>query len=720
MVPLPRLALLLVLTAPSVAQTYELVWSDEFDGTLVDQSKWEFQIGDGCPDLCGWGNGELQYYRAENATVGGGLLTITAKEEAFGFSDYTSARLRTKGKADWEYGRFEMRAKLPIGKGLWPAFWMLPAQDSYGGWAASGEIDVMELVGHEPERVLGTLHYGGTFPANTYSGDHYDLASGTFNDDFHVFAVEWEAGEIRWYVDGIHYQTQTAWWSTGGPYPAPFDQPFYMLLNVAVGGDWPGPPDGSTQFPQTMVVDYVRVYEKASPGLEECELVFDDMEHGDPWANDYFVFSGTGSTGDIWPDFTEVPPAVGGTASLGASWTSGGAPGFQGGFGRTRPVDLDGATHLDLWMRADAGVDGVIELNLQDDDDGDDKIADTPDGADDEFQLVLTVGPQGSDLVAGAGWQLLSLPLSSFVDDNSYHFGGNGILDPVPVKDGGNGQLVNIVFVLISNTGGDMDLHSDLWAFTRRTGVMSGRVWSDEDGDGIDTSEPGLAGVSLELIDTVTGLVVATEVTDATGMYSFGGLAPGTLEVRVDTATLPGGVTPTYDPDGVATPHTFQRALACDEVWTEGAFGYEPGASCASSYCKGPVNGNEGDLAIDTCVVDGGPGNTLVLSSSPSALFGYPMIAAAQGSVTNPPGANGELCVGPSGVGRYNKDLRSTGGSGGYSVDIYNSVSGGGSGGIPGSAGGGALSPGDTWNFQCWNRVSGGSTFSAAFTVTFQ
>ena len=138
------------------------------------------------------------------------------------------------------------------------------------------------------------------------------------------------------------------------------------------------------------------------------------------------------------------------------------------------------------------------------------------------------------------------------------------------------------------------------------------------------------------------------------------------------------------------------------------------------TYCEGPANGNEGDLAIDTCLVNGGPGNTLTLSNSPNALFGYPMIAAAQGSVTNPPGANGELCVGPSGVGRYNQDLQSTGGSGGYTVDIYNSITGGGGGGIPGSAGGGALIPGDTWNFQCWNRVSGGSTFSAALTVTFQ
>jgi len=142
------------------------------------------------------------------------------------------------------------------------------------------------------------------------------------------------------------------------------------------------------------------------------------------------------------------------------------------------------------------------------------------------------------------------------------------------------------------------------------------------------------------------------------------------------------------------------------------------GPDCGQTYCEGPANGNEGDLAIDTCSVNGGPGNTLTLSNSPSALFGYPMIASTQGSV-NPPGAIGELCVGPSGIGRYNKDLQSTGGSGGYSVDIWNSITGGGGGGIPGSAGGGVLMPGDTWQFQCWNRIGGGSTFSAGLTVTF-
>ena len=193
-----------LLAAPAAAQ-YQLVWQDEFNGSSLDLSKWQPQIGDGCPSLCGWGNNELQYYRAENATVSGGVLSITAKKESFGGAQYTSARLRTRGLGDWKRGRFEVRAKLPIGKGLWPAAWMLPTDEAYGGWAASGEIDIMECVCHEPERVHGTIHFGDSYPGNTSSGGSYTLSSGTFNDAFHVFALEWDEFELRWYVDGSKY-----------------------------------------------------------------------------------------------------------------------------------------------------------------------------------------------------------------------------------------------------------------------------------------------------------------------------------------------------------------------------------------------------------------------------------------------------------------------------------------------------------------------------------
>ena len=240
-----------------------LAWADEFDGSALDPAKWGVQTGDGCSiGLCGWGNNELQWYQGDNVSVSGGILTITAREETVGGRPYTSARIRTLGRGDWRYGRIEARARLPQGQGLWPAIWMLPTDTVYGTWAASGEIDIVELVGHQPGTVHGTLHYGGTWPDNRFTGDSYTLDSGIFADDFHVFALEWEEGEIRWYVDGQHYQTQTQWSSASAPYPAPFDQRFHLVMNVAVGGNWPGNPDASTSFPQTMEVDYVRVYRR--------------------------------------------------------------------------------------------------------------------------------------------------------------------------------------------------------------------------------------------------------------------------------------------------------------------------------------------------------------------------------------------------------------------------------------------------------------------------
>ncbi len=249
----------------------ELAWADEFSGASVDPSKWEFQIGDGTTyGLPGWGNEELQYYRSENATVAGGVLTIQAKAESFGGKSYTSSRMRTIGLADFLYGRFEMRADLPVGQGMWPAFWMLPSSSTYGIWAASGEIDIMESIG--ADQIYGTIHYGGESPANTFSGANINIPGATTG--FHIYAVEWEPTEIRWYVDGQLYSTKTDWFSTAGPYPAPFDIDFHLLLNLAVGGNFPGNPNGSTVFPQDFIIDYVRVYQQAPPDPEkaaQCE-----------------------------------------------------------------------------------------------------------------------------------------------------------------------------------------------------------------------------------------------------------------------------------------------------------------------------------------------------------------------------------------------------------------------------------------------------------------
>ena len=240
-----------------------LVWSDEFNGAALDPETWFFETGDGSQyGIPGWGNNELQYYQPNNAQLEGGLLKIEAREETVGSFRYTSARINTRDRFAFRYGRIEARIRLPGGQGLWPAFWMLPQENVYGGWAASGEIDIMEAInlgGSGGNTVHGTIHYGGEWPGNQLSGASY-VVSTSAQDDFHIYALEWDSGQIRWYVDDVMYAMQNNWSSTGGAFPAPFDEPFYILLNVAVGGNWPGSPDASTVFPVTMEVDWVRVF----------------------------------------------------------------------------------------------------------------------------------------------------------------------------------------------------------------------------------------------------------------------------------------------------------------------------------------------------------------------------------------------------------------------------------------------------------------------------
>ncbi len=246
-----------------IPEGYTLAWNDEFELNSIDTNKWEHEV-----NATGGGNNELQYYtaREENSFVKDGKLHLVALEDYYegdeGLRQFSSARIRTLNKGDWKYGRFEIRAKLPKGQGLWPAIWMLPTDGIYGNWAASGEIDIMELLGQDPTRVYGTLHHGGTYPDNVHIGENYVLPSSDFSSDFHVFRFEWEQNEMRWYVDDVHYATQNSWYTKGYDYPAPYDQRFHMILNVAVGGNWPGSPDETTTFPQEMVVDYVRVFKK--------------------------------------------------------------------------------------------------------------------------------------------------------------------------------------------------------------------------------------------------------------------------------------------------------------------------------------------------------------------------------------------------------------------------------------------------------------------------
>lgn len=250
-------------TPVSPGGTLNLVWSDEFDGALLDPEVWFFENGDGSQySIPGWGNNELQWYLPDNAELSNGLLIITAREEARSGKDYTSARINTRDRFAFRYGRIEARIRLPAGQGLWPAFWLLPQDDAYGTWAASGEIDVMEAVNLGAaggNTVYGTIHYGSVWPDNVATGSQY-LVSTDATADFHDYALEWDETEMRWYVDDNLYVVQNAWGTTAADFPAPFDQPFYVLLNVAVGGDFPGAPDTETAFPAVMEVDYVRVY----------------------------------------------------------------------------------------------------------------------------------------------------------------------------------------------------------------------------------------------------------------------------------------------------------------------------------------------------------------------------------------------------------------------------------------------------------------------------
>ena len=233
----------------------ELVWNDEFDGSSVDTSKWEFEVGDN------WFNNELQAYTSSSANsfVSNSSLFIQANKENLRAKNYTSARMRTKGRGDWKFGKIEVRAKLPKGKGIWPAIWMLPTDQKYGTWPRSGEIDIMEMVGHQPQTIYGTIHYGtdGT-SGHRSQGTSYTSNAGDFSDSFHTYAIIWEKDSINWFVDGKQYFGANS--QSFSPFLYPFNERFHLILNVAVGGIWPGNPDSTTIFPQRMQVDHVRVY----------------------------------------------------------------------------------------------------------------------------------------------------------------------------------------------------------------------------------------------------------------------------------------------------------------------------------------------------------------------------------------------------------------------------------------------------------------------------
>ena len=305
------------LTPVNRNKNWKLIWQDEFNNASLDADKWSAEL-----NCSGGGNNEQQCYtnRPQNLSIENGILSITARHGAYsgpakqddadGYPQseqrelpFTSARIRSKGKGDWLYGRFEIRAKLPSGQGSWPAIWMLSTDSPYDWWAASGEIDIMEAVNLKtgsdetgeltniPEsRIHGTLHYGRRWPGNEHTGAGFKLPRGEHpSDDFYTYAIEWQKDEIRWYVDDYHYATQksSGWYSqskletgwTTHSEDAPFNHPFHLLLNLAVGGNWPANVNekgiDASAFPQTLAIDYVRVYQcKLDPTTGKgCETI---------------------------------------------------------------------------------------------------------------------------------------------------------------------------------------------------------------------------------------------------------------------------------------------------------------------------------------------------------------------------------------------------------------------------------------------------------------
>lgn len=257
-------ALATLFTTAIQAQNYQLVWSDEFSEPTINTSSWTHETGG-----TGWGNNELEYYtnRNVNSYIQDSSLVIEAKKESYGGKSYTSARMITKGKRFFTYGKIEARMKLPYGKGIWPAFWMLGENISTVSWPACGEIDIMELIGGgaNDKRIYGTAHWESNGHASY--GGNYTLGTGIFADDYHVFSIVWNSKSIQWFVDGSKYVTIDI---TPAGLQA-FHKNNFIILNLAVGGNWPGSPDATTIFPQKMYIDYVRVYQEVPASTDQDE-----------------------------------------------------------------------------------------------------------------------------------------------------------------------------------------------------------------------------------------------------------------------------------------------------------------------------------------------------------------------------------------------------------------------------------------------------------------
>jgi beta-glucanase (GH16 family) len=245
-------------STPTTYANLKAVWADEFNGTALDEKYWNYELGDGCPNNCGWGNNELEFYKKENTTVKDGFLLIEAKTESNAGKNYSSSRLTTQNKFNLKYGRVDIRAALPKGQGIWPALWMLGKNINEVGWPYCGEIDIMEMIGgtDNDNTTYGTAHWANGSNHAQYGGNT-KLVSGIFNDEFHVFSIIWDEKKIAWYLDDKKFhEIDTT--------PAglnEFQAEYFFIINLAVGGNWPGNPNGATTFPQYLIVDYIRVFQ---------------------------------------------------------------------------------------------------------------------------------------------------------------------------------------------------------------------------------------------------------------------------------------------------------------------------------------------------------------------------------------------------------------------------------------------------------------------------
>jgi beta-glucanase (GH16 family) len=247
-------------STPSSYPGMSLTWSDEFDGTALNANNWVYDIGTGCPSLCGWGNNELQYYTnsPNNVFVQNGSVIIESRKENIGGKEYSSGRIKTDGKQSFKFGRIDIRAISPYGRGIWPALWMMPQNNVYGTWPNSGEIDIMEVKGHDTKTAYQTVHYGPG-PPSTFVSKTYTLTNGNLDDSFHVYSLAWTMDTLRLLVDDVEINKVTKTDLTGRTYP--FNENFFFILCTAVGGNFPGAPDASSTYPQWLIVDYVRVFQ---------------------------------------------------------------------------------------------------------------------------------------------------------------------------------------------------------------------------------------------------------------------------------------------------------------------------------------------------------------------------------------------------------------------------------------------------------------------------